>query len=68
MANYTYDPEYTMIGSVQEGRLFRDNGIDEVITELPNYNVESGKAYIWNLYYKSYDFFDISNKSDDEIS
>ena len=68
VANYTYDPEYTMIGSIQEDRLFRDNGIDRVVAELPNYDVESGKAYTWNLYYKSYDYWNINSEFGNQIS
>ena len=68
VSNYTYDPEYTMIGSIQEDRLFRDNGIDKVVAELPNYDVESGKAYSWNLYYKSYDYWNINSEFGNQIS
>lgn len=54
IADYLYDPRYTKLSSINEERLFSENGITSVVKELPEYPVEDSKNYDWNLYSTTY--------------
>jgi hypothetical protein len=54
LADTYNDPRYLKIGSIRESRLFEDNGVSNVITNLPQYPHIDTNNYNWNLYTNSY--------------
>lgn len=57
IAGYGYDNDYDQIGSVSEDRLFEDNGVAPVISNLKGYPVQDSFQYNWYLYTNAYNFW-----------
>lgn len=54
------NPRFMLIGNVREDRLFEDNGVMNVIKNLPDYPVSDSSVYFWNLYTNNYNFWDLN--------
>jgi len=50
VGSYSTDPRYTNIGTINEAKLYEDNGVMSVINYLPRYPVSDSYKYDWNLY------------------
>ena len=67
VASSYYDDRYDFVGSVNEVRLFEDNGVMNVIQNLPEYPIHDSYRYDWSLYSNEYNYWNPKCESDDDL-
>ena len=60
IAGSTHDLNYEEISSIDEQRLFDDNGISRIVEHLPYYPVDESFKFDWHLYRNRYNEWNIA--------
>ncbi|CAI2364556.1 unnamed protein product [Moneuplotes crassus] len=62
-----YDTRYDLIGSINEERLLKDNGLYLMLSNLPQYPIEDSSKYTWNLYSNEYNYWNVDCENHKDI-
>ena len=69
VADSRHDNRYNLIGSIDEYKLFEDNGVNiKVAKRLPEYPIYDGMNIAWNLYSNSYNDWSLDCESQSKMS
>ena len=62
------DPRYRVVGEIMEDLLFYENYIDDVLTTVPKYDLQSGSRYTWKIQIAPYFKWDLECERKHDIS